>query len=239
MNERMKGIRADGRLRAVVPVLAIAFALVAAFSVTSPSSARAGVLLAYVDMVDDESMVLEMVGWGPPQPGTSGGDWGNYDALGASEQARVVWYDQFEGVPDPNGADATLTVAFGGSVRMIEFYHLDGLGDDSFKLYVPGAEGWVEVFSYVDEVPQVDSPECWHLEQIDMTSYYDGICDVYLGASNLVLRFSATGPAWGGWSVYGQLAIDHICLYGNGVVATLPADWGEWTAVANVYEPEP
>ncbi len=209
---RMPG--GDRRLLGIVPALAVCLMMFGLSMCIVPASAKIDVKLAYVDIGNDEMMAL-LYGWGPEQPDTSGGGWGGYG--GTDQSTRVIWYDEYEGYgEDPNGRDAEIQILFTGSARTITYKHLDGIADDSFELYAYDKEyNWFLIDWYDDQ----GGTEQWHERTVDLTKYMSpGECEIILGGGYFVLKFVATGDMWdAGWSTYGQVAIDHITIRGNGV----------------------
>jgi hypothetical protein len=88
--------------------------------------------------------------------------------------------------------------------RHIELEVLDGLANDSFKVYVKNPAGiWVEVYSYADQY----ATEIWVTHHI--YSFPAG-----KGQGNTVeIMIELTGPHWSGFSTFGQLAVDYIKIY--------------------------
>ena len=109
----------------------------------------------------------------------------------------------------------------------LNMHVLNGIADDSFKVYVDGTL----VYNYVDNVPASD-PELWLTHNIDLTSY------AIVCGTNTV-KIEATGDQWSSFDTYGQLAVDDVALFcddgGNQYVdigdttsesGHNPVDWG-------------
>lgn len=150
-----------------------------------------------------------LFGWGPIEPATHGGNWGGFNTTG--ENTRVVWYSDHDGsqkgkwactpddlIPDPNGNEATLMMRNPiGKRASLKMRVLDGIGDDSFEVYVMGKK----VYSYVAD----PSPtEVWKVHIIPLK----GIVTKFLPL--LLVKIVATGQQWTGWCPYGQLAVDWV-----------------------------
>lgn len=212
----MDNVREISKGRGLSAIVAVAIALVIALpalALSFSTSAKVDVPLAYVNIGEDEDMAL-LTGWGPIVPGDIGGNWGGYGA--SEEQTRVIWYDELDGEPDPNGPQGVLQIFFSGSARDIWYDHLDGGADDSFELYALGEEGWILIDLYVDEDPLGD-PEKWSTRHVDLRQFMlCGECPIYLGGCEFTLMFVATGPAWDGFDTWGQMAFDHVYIDGNG-----------------------
>ncbi len=140
-----------------------------------------------------------LVGWGPVEPATHGGNYGGID------DTRCIW--------DASDDDPTATLVLHtpkGSAQTLVFSHLDGIADDSFEVYALHANGqWVMVDTYTDAPPASD-PELWFPRTVDLASP-----DLALG-KDVTVMFKATGPKWSGFNTYGQVCFDTIELYGNG-----------------------
>ena len=102
-------------------------------------------------------------------------------------------------------------------LKTLSLHVLDGIADDSFKVYVDD----ILVYTYVDHDPEND-PEMWRTHIIDLTSY--GIPQTN---SNTV-KIDATGPKWSGFNKYGQLAVNTITLSRTGKSETI--DIGDTTS---------
>lgn len=96
-------------------------------------------------------------------------------------------------------------------LKTLSLHVLDGIADDSFKVYVDD----ILVYTYVDHDPEND-PEMWRTHIIDLTPYeipYDSIINT--------VKIDATGPKWSGFNTYGQLAVNTITLSGDTVSDTI------------------
>lgn len=214
-------LRRSRELRAT-PVIVAALVAVGMLGVCVQlkTSAVTNVLLMEIDIGNPESeaLAVSLLGWGPIEPDTHGGNWGGYGVSG--EDTRVVWCAD-------DDEWAILQLGFIGSGRTIEFYSLDGTADDSFKVYmlvedwsvlydtydpldVPMA-GWVEVYSYAAD-PEV--AEEWISHSVDISPA--AIQGVARGGCEFAVMFEATGDPWSLFDTYGQVAIDHFKVIGNG-----------------------
>lgn len=210
---------------------------------SGPAWAVENVLLDFVDIGDKDSEKGHgLVGWGPIEPDTHGGGWGELAAGGypdlssVDKKARVVWYSDFDGnmrgtwdgygcTPDSpgdlNGPEALVSFSWkSGAAHALVIRALDGFGDDSFTVDVRGAGGeWINVYTWNDATAKAAGgaptwwiPETWKIHRIDLT-LYEGIG---LGRGELEVLITSTAPAWIGWCPYGQLAVDRIELWGSG-----------------------
>ncbi len=147
-----------------------------------------------LDMVDigdpDSEATHSMAGWGPIEPATSGGSYGGID------NCRPVY------ALEDRTAWATVDLDFGDNIWMpkcITMHHLEGIGDDSFDLYIhPQGQSTEKrlVYSFPGDA---QNEEIWL-----QTS-------VLVGASGMqTLTFVSTAPKWSGWDTYGQMCFDII-----------------------------
>lgn len=211
-----------GRALSAAPVIVAMFVVVGmvGLGVQLKASAMTNVMLMEIDIgnLESEDLAVSMTGWGPVEPDTNGGNWGGYGASG--EDTRVIWFSGDE-------RWAILQLGFIGSGRTVVFDSLDGTADDSFKVYMPvegwsvtygtsdpaelPEEAWVQVYVY-DAVPNV--PEFWEEHTVDISpSAFQGIAR---GGCEFAVMFEATGDAWNLFDTYGQVAIDHFQVFGNG-----------------------
>lgn len=148
-----------------------------------------------------------LLGWGPIEPDTHGGGWGGMnDNLGFSspdQKCRVTW---------TTGSDTSEASAdFDTGIVSQDFMGinvLDGLGDDSFEVYVGPAGGQLQmVYSYVDQAPTWDDPEQWNTHFVDLSQVPD--------VNPLCVQVVSTAPAWQYFDPYGQLGVDSIVIWGK------------------------
>jgi hypothetical protein len=160
--------------------------------------------LDYVDIGDPGSEVGHLLlGWGPVEPATSGGNYGGVD------DCRVTWEP---GRPDRRifrAASFLMTVPCGYQATKLELTVLDGLADDSFKVYV----GFKKVYSYTGEQT---GTEDWITHEIELNSRCSPCrtCRCFR-PSRILVTIIATGPAWSSFDTYGQLAVDEARLLGE------------------------
>jgi hypothetical protein len=123
-----------------------------------------------------------IIDWGPVQPTTSGGNWGNLatDFQSWDHLCRTVW-----SAGNANWASIT----FDDKILAVEIRHLDGIADDSFKVEVDGSL-WG---SYAD----VGSTETWKIT-------------AFTGTPGNTLTITSTAQQWSGFGTYGQLGIDRV-----------------------------
>ena len=140
----------------------------------------------YVDIGDPASEAGHtMVGWGPIEPETSGGSYGGID------NCRPVY------APEDGDDWATIELDFGDdatSCKIFTIHHLDGIGDDSFEVYIDGAL----VHTYTGDGL---TSENWYQLELDLC--YTGIKTV---------KFVSTAEQWSGWGTYGQMCFDILMI---------------------------
>jgi hypothetical protein len=152
-----------------------------------------------IDIVDIGNPASEdghaLVGWGPIEPANTGGNYGGID------NCRVVYASEANG----DGTDwATVDLDFGEDMqkmKCLSIHHLEGIAIDAFEVYVYPAgqpEDARLVFSFTGEE---GTAEIWHTSKVSFPA--TGTCTV---------MFVSTGPLWGGWPTYGQIAIDEIAV---------------------------
>ncbi len=172
----------------------------------SPAAAARDVVLCRVDIGSETAeQGADMSGWGPVEPATSGGNWGDFSETG--EDCRVIWDASND---DPS---ATITLNRGvrpGAATAIRMMHLDGLADDSFDVEVKDVHGrWILIGSWAGS----PGPEEWVVAEFALPNGKT----LQLDRGRAVeIRLKATGQKWDGFSTYGQVAFDWIELVGNG-----------------------
>ena len=163
-----------------------------------------GVALAtdYVNIGDPASEAAHgAAGWGPPEPGTSGGNWGG---IASWPGVCAVMWDASDDNPL-----AEVNMLFSGGPQLLKFQHLDGLGDDSFDVFVEG----VYVGSYADAG---NDGEYWYVNGFTVSP----------AAGLRTVGFVATGTKWAHFDTYGQVAIAGIWI-DSGPVPSEKSTWGE------------
>ena len=124
--------------------------------------------------------------WGPVQPTTSGGNWGNLasDPGSLDKLCRTVW--------GHTGDLMWATIKFPTAITSVEIRHLDGIADDSFAVNIlPSGASW--------------GGYTWS----GNTSEY-WVVSNFSGPAGDTLIITATGAQWSGFATYGQLGIDWI-----------------------------
>lgn len=171
--------------------------------------------------------------WGPVEPDTHGGNWGNMGSpsCGVSHdgstpsgalcdnKTRVIWeqgsFVETVYVPGSRAAQVTLINPEGLDGRTLVVRHLDGLADDSFSLQVRGenAQGKANTKWYTlgpEYSGEQDSSEDWHVTTFSLATDRKGD-DIPLG-DVITIKFRAEGTAWSGHQTWGQVAIDWVAL---------------------------
>jgi hypothetical protein len=171
-----------------------------------------------VDYVDIGDLTSEaghnLISWGPVEPAASGG------AFGGIDDCRVIWHPQDASPNGPGSVDAYVDLAFSGGSEILTIKHLDGIGDDSFEVWVNDpSTGWTLYFTYAN----AGSTETWYTTAIPIS----------LPAGVHQVRFEAIGDlpnGWSGWNTYGQLAISDLW-----VTSTVSVDEGAWGSVKSLF----
>jgi hypothetical protein len=90
----------------------------------------------------------------------------------------------------------------------LELRHLDGIADDSFKVFISAnALDWVNLGKYSDSVS--GGSEVWKTSFFDIPPGYSG---------NLYFMVNSTAAPWPGCDAYGQLAMHYARIYGTSEV---------------------
>jgi hypothetical protein len=107
--------------------------------------------------------------------------------LSIDQLCRVVWE------PGTGLTNIAATVTFPGNILYVDILHLDGIGDDSFAVFVDGQPWGI----YDDNA---STNEFWTMSRFG-------------GQAGQTLMIVASGDAWSGHGTYGTLAIDRIEAY--------------------------
>jgi len=183
-------------------VVTMGMVMTALLMVISVVWAAEGVLLDSIDLGSDGTEAgRTMDGWGRSATDETGGGYGGIGLGGC----RLIWDSADHG--DGDREATVLLHPERGAAMGLKLYHLDGLADDSFDIYVEHANGeWV----YVGHYHGPARTEAW------MGSFYD-LSGIDFGrGKDFRVKLVATGLAWSGWSTWGQVCFDKIELYGNG-----------------------
>lgn len=143
-----------------------------------------------------------MTSWGPIEPATNGGSWGGID------DCRAIW------TPSDGTVSATITMTFATGDACIHVYHLSGLADDSFDVFLDG----FFVGHYADAA---GGAEFWL-----WTSF-----PVAATPGVHVVEFVATGPAWPSWGTWGQVGISEVGV----APCTVSEDEQTWGTMKSFY----
>jgi fimbrial isopeptide formation D2 family protein len=144
-------------------------------------------VLDYVNIGDNASETgHNLYGFGPIEPATHGGGWGGAD----DGNLRVIWSNQ---APDDGGRNASFTLDNPYlNAKLLQLRVLNGIANDDFDVYVNGDY----VYTYIHDP---DTTERWVTHSIDVSAYSS--------QPTLTVEMNATGPAWSGWSTYGQVGV--------------------------------
>jgi hypothetical protein len=129
---------------------------------------------------------------------------GSYGAIASDPdspdgECRLVWAHDFR----RDHRDASLYLwNRGNTPSKLVIRALDGLADDSFKVWIHRGSGFEEVYTYNDAY----NTETWVVHDIPLPG------GAYSG-STIRVKIKATGPKWSGFDTYGQLAVDWIELW--------------------------
>jgi hypothetical protein len=156
--------------------------------------------------------------WGPIEPDTHGGNWGQLasggypDYTSGDNKCRTVWKYTID---DSDGPDAafTLDTGSGMTATRLVLRVLDGGSDDSFDVDVNGTA----VFSYTDQY----TTETWLTHDIDISSW------AFTGT--LAVKITATAGKGPYFNPYGQVGVDSAELYAQ---ESPPEDEGCFIATA-------
>ena len=182
--------------------------MTALLGLASSAAAVTGVILDKVDIGDTTSEVgHSLVSWGPIEPTTHGGNWGVFG--GSGEDCRVIWNN--DDVDEGTAMVALDRCTRPGAATSIIIKHLDGFADDSFNVFVKDEHGeWIQIGSYS---ASPGGPETWVTSLFALPNGRALQLDRERAVEVMV---KATGPKWGGFGTYGQVAFDWIELVGNG-----------------------
>ncbi len=147
--------------------------------------------LDYVDIGNTGSELSrhKMQGWGPPEPSTSGGNWGGI----APGDCRVIWE---KGKGDLyRSAYIRMKVPKGMTANSLKLRVLDGQADDSYAVFVNN-----QLVHWATLAP--GGGETWGTHTIPLSGL----------SGTLHIVILATGPAWSSHGTYGQVAFDWAVL---------------------------
>jgi hypothetical protein len=161
--------------------------------------------LDFVDIGDANTETTHnLEGWGPIEPDTHGGGWGGIatDSSSPDKKTRVAWFKPAEGT-DLRSASFTLNAGT-SSENLLKLKVLDGVGDDSFAVYVNNSF----IYSYMGKNNPASggynlfgdaagTGETWHIHQLYVPY-----------SAELKISVVSTAPAWTYFDTYGQLAVD-------------------------------
>jgi len=131
-----------------------------------------------------------MVGWGPIEPATHGGNWGGGSPDGTS---RVIYYN----MNDQSAVDQPwASIALPFEIIGMQLVHLEGIAKDSFYVYADSLNT-APVFYYPGDE---QTNEYWRTSSLTFANPTDTI------------YFLSDQPHWWGWNTYGQVAISKITM---------------------------
>ncbi len=188
------------RKRLLLPIIVTIMALVT-FLFPSIALASDPIELDSVNIGDKDSEAGHcLLGWGPVEPATNGGNWGGIGSEGGN--CRVTWEPGSRDRFLKRAALFVLKVPRGNCATQLELRVLDGLADDSFDVYI----GCKKVYSYTG---LQNGSENWITHPIDINK-----CASCWRSRSILVTIVATGPAWSGFGTYGQLGVDRATIYG-------------------------
>jgi hypothetical protein len=146
------------------------------------------------DMVDIGKLTSEaghnLVGWGPIEPATSGGNYGGID------DCRAIY------APEDNDVSASLELDFGYcscECMVLNMRHLDGIAKDAFEVYIYPVGSARPDTAYYVYAGNDNTSEIWYETRIQVTV-----------TGRQVVEFVSTEDPWYGWGTYGQVCFDLI-----------------------------
>jgi hypothetical protein len=152
----------------------------------------------YVNIGDEESEAgNNLAGWGPVEPATSGGVWGN------EPNTRVLW----EAGSDGGCRSASIDLDFGSTLgtKYLAMRWLDGISyADHFEFAVSTVPGGTVVFSGSVQDGAAGHGETW----FDLGAWNVG---PITGMHTVTL--TATGAAWSMFSTYGQVGFSEMATF--------------------------
>ena len=185
-------------------VIFTAIIMIALCCVGTPVSAAS--LIDKVDIGNPASEVGHALeGWGPIEPATHGGSWGGI----APGDCRVAYHS---GEPDTGyGRSGIVTFETDEEISKIKMRVLDGIGDDSFAVYVstyyqynPWFGYWLGCYKIYEYEADPSTSEKWVKHRMDW-DYFNN-----LPYSKVKIYVVSLGDEWAGFNTYGQLAVDWI-----------------------------
>jgi hypothetical protein len=145
-------------------------------------------------MVDIGKLTSEaghnLVGWGPIEPATSGGNYGGID------DCRAIY------APEDNDVSASLELDFGYcscECMVLSMRHLDGIAKDAFEVYIYPVGSARPDTAYYVYAGNDNTSEIWYETRIQVTV-----------TGRQVVEFVSTEDPWYGWGTYGQVCFDLI-----------------------------
>jgi hypothetical protein len=175
--------------------------------------------LGCVDLGEDADELTNICGWGRIEPQAWDNSWGNIPEY---NKCRVISASSEFGdlesccgcsccdTIDTNSSIIRIPVSTPSTPLKVYLDHLDGSANDTFKVWICDGDNWVYLGAYLDEAPADDS-EKWLTKELEIPS------EVYTkiaGDSYVCLKLRAEGPKWSGWTTYGQVAFEKICIEG-------------------------
>jgi hypothetical protein len=201
--------------------LLVVMGLVAAIPVFA-NSIKTSQRLDFINIGSPTSEIgHNLQGWGPIEPATNSGTWGQIiaetdcglPAGGVCDKALRVTYAGSElDHPTINGRMASFSFNLKnnrwGLVTSLKMRVLDGIANDDFVVYVKNERGnWEQVYSYISDA---STNEVWKVHTINLP-----IKDWF--KKTLEVAVMSTGDTWSQHATYGQLGVDWVELIGVGV----------------------
>jgi hypothetical protein len=176
-----------------IRIFALSFFMIFLISVVSAAQCD------YVDIgVSSSESGHDMISWGPIEPATHGGNWG--DIADEDGTCRVVWDSS------DNDPEAKITLNPCGvqlTSQTLRLRTLDGLANDSFEMEVKiknTANGKEYNYDWSG-----DTNEFWVTHEIALPNYLNT-------GDPIEVTIEAAGPKWAGFDTYGQTAVQWIEL---------------------------
>jgi hypothetical protein len=159
----------------------------------------------YVDIGNTTSEAgHNLQGWGPIEPDTSGGNWGQLASGGYPDYTSVdkkcrCTVNKSSECTNPDQFWGSFDLSTGTGMKATELWLrvLDGQGDDSFEVYVNS--------NLVKTYAGQGGTETWVIHKIS-------ISNLNLSGS-IAVTINCTADAWSGCTSWGQLGVDWAGLY--------------------------
>lgn len=191
-------------------------------SANFPKPTKKPIALDVVNLGDPTSETgHNLEGWGPIEPDTHGGNWGNIsgeagcdlpEGMACDKKLRTAYATDEPDHPEIKGRMASVTLKpekkSWGLMRGVEMRVLDGIGNDDFLVFAKDKfDRQIMVSKYISDE---STAEKWVVHNFQLEPKF------WLTPGPIELTIMATGSDWEQKKTYGQLGVDWIKLYGVG-----------------------